>query len=126
VSEIKICTSAKCAFIKYRFRGAAESAVDKLYGRLVVKGCFLDLDWAKDNNMKEPQNLLGAGTATKKPNTGGQTYAHMYPSMRPDRMGAAPEGRKLVPPGLKKRKGMSGGESGAKKQKVEKKKVETK
>jgi len=101
ITEVKLVPKTMCAFVTYSTREAAESAANKLFNNLVVKGTTLRIAWAKptihDSNIgsaSETQSYFTLPTGSTPsfvpyvapPNP--QVSMPFYPSMNPQRLGS--------------------------------------
>lgn len=57
---MNVVKGSQCAFVQYTQRSAAETAAEKTYNKLVVKGRRLNIKWGKSQGQqtgpKKPEN----------------------------------------------------------------------
>jgi pre-mRNA-splicing factor RBM22/SLT11 len=90
ITSLKMIPAQKCAFVEYSTHDAAVAALAK-NSKLIVKGSFLRVSWAKPVQRKTQDELGESSLATSEVTPlgmGGHVY---YPSMNPERIGARPE-----------------------------------
>ena len=67
IKSILILQKAKCAFINFAERLSAELAMEKLFGRLKVKGHDLKMQWGKKKSTGGAPQATQGGKPTKTP-----------------------------------------------------------
>jgi len=89
IQSIKLIPAQHCAFVEFTTPTAAQAAMGKLQGSLIINGVYLKVAWAKSHQLLQPGRPgSDAQPSRSESYTGESSY---YPSMDPERLGAIPD-----------------------------------
>jgi len=85
IQSIKLVPAQHCAFVEFTTPTAAQAAMGKLQGSLIISGVYLKVAWAKSHQLLQTRSEA----QTSRPES--YTDSAFYPSMDPERLGAIPD-----------------------------------